>query len=123
MELISDCAAGLRVFGHKWMIKIYSIRHLSIQCLVFSHFVEAKTGEQASPIGIHDLWHAVLLNRFMYRFDKEIRMHGVREPEGQDPFAMTVNDSRQIQKVSIHRQIRDIHCLNLVGSFNGQVSE
>jgi hypothetical protein len=53
---------------------------------------EFQADELASLIGVHYLWHTILLNCFINRFNTEIRMHDVREPEGQDFFAMPIDN-------------------------------
>lgn len=68
----------------------------NLDMVAFQEIGEFKTGELAALIDIRDLWYAIFLNRFMNRFNTEIRMHGVRELEGQDLSAVPISDCRQI---------------------------
>jgi hypothetical protein len=84
---------------------------------------EAGAGELAALIRIEDVRPSVTGQSFIQRLDAELRFHGDRQPPGENPAAEPVDDGCQIDEAARHRDVRDVHGPDLVGSDDRQVEQ
>ena len=83
---------------------------------------EAGAGELAALIRVEDLWPAVTGQSFVQRLNAELDLHGDRQSPSEDPAAEPVDDGGEIDEAARHRDIRDVHRPDLVGSDDRQVA-
>ena len=84
---------------------------------------EAGAGELAALIRIENVRPAVTGQSFIQRLDAELRFHGDRQPPSENPAAEPVDDGREIDEAARHRDVRDVHGPDLVGSDDRQVAQ
>src|SRR5208282_3407794 len=87
------------------------------------HAGEGGAGELTSLIGVENLRCAVFGQRFLQRLDAELRLHGDREPPGQNPAAEPVDDGGEIDEAARHRDVGDVHRPDLVGTSDLQPAQ
>ena len=63
--------------------------------------MKAASSELAALVGVHDLRHAVIGDRFLQRFDGGVRGQADRQSPGQDPAAGPVEHHGQIHEAAV----------------------
>ncbi len=84
---------------------------------------ELEAGELAALVGVEDLRSAVGVERRIQSLDAEPRIHGVREPPGQDAAAGPVHDRNQVKEPAPDRDRGDVGTPDLVRPLDRQALE
>src|SRR5215212_2789294 len=77
----------------------------------------------AALIGVEDLRPAVTGERFFQRPDTKRRLHGDRQPPGENPAAEPVDDRGEVDEAARHRDVGDVHRPDLVGPGDRYVAQ
>jgi hypothetical protein len=76
-------------------------------------------GEPVSLIGVHDFGFTVFQKGFFQRVNASVCRQAVRQAERQHPSRRPVQNHRQVNKASFHRNIGRIHRPHLIGAGDG----
>lgn len=85
--------------------------------------VNSRRVNLAALVRVENLGPAVLRQRLLDRFDAEGRLHCDRDAMGQDPSAEHIDDRREIDEATPHRNVGDVHCPRLVGPLDLQSAQ
>src|SRR5215212_10196832 len=76
---------------------------------------EDFAGELATLIGIEDLRPAMAGQSLFHGLDTERRLHGDRQPPGENPAAEPVDDRGEVDEAARHRNVGDVHRPSALG--------
>lgn len=91
--------------------------------MILQFLGEGGTGELAPLIGIEYLWGTVESYGLIHCLQAKIGIQGIGEPPGEDLAALPIDHSGKVDKASGHWDIGDIHCPDLMGAIDGEVSQ
>ena len=84
---------------------------------------DLEAGELAALVGVEDLRPAGGVERLIQGLDAEPRIHGVRQPPGQDPAARPVHHRNQVKEAAPERDVGDVGAPDMVGALDGEALE
>ena len=96
--------------------------HADLDFVLLKHADEGRAGELTALVGVHDFRRAVLQNGFLQRFDTRIRRQRVGQPPRQNTTCRPIQNSGQIDKAALHRDVRRIHGPDLIRAIDGEVT-
>lgn len=90
---------------------------------LLKHGGEVDGGELRTLVGVEYFGLAIAGKRFLDCFDAEGSFHRDRQPPRQNPPAEPVHDGAEIDKATRHQDVGYVHCPDLVGPGDRQLSQ